>query len=142
MEYKIKNLCDTLGFGVSKFYKLKQDLDCSIPEQNRMEYYYRSGRNFYITEKGFQWFKSFAGSSTQNGTSQQSSAKPNNSISLYQEKIIQSYEKRIEFLEEENKKLLDIIAFKEQKEIVSTTQRLETGEKHSFFAKFLDVFKK
>ena len=35
MEYKIKSLCDDLGFGVSKFYSLKKILDDSIPEQNR-----------------------------------------------------------------------------------------------------------
>ena len=58
MNYKIKEVCNILGFGVSKFYKLKNILDNSIPEQNRLEYYYNEGRNFFVTEKGFEWFKS------------------------------------------------------------------------------------
>ena len=51
MEYKIKDVCKTLNFGVSKFYRLKEFLDNSIPEQNRTEFYYNKGRNFYITDK-------------------------------------------------------------------------------------------
>ena len=137
MDYKIKELCNKLGFGVSKFYSLKELLDSSIPEQNRMEYYYNKGRNFYITEKGYSWFESNLDNKTK--TRYKSN---NDDIVIYQNQIIDIYKQRIEYLESENKRLLDIISFKEQKELTKDIKYIDSSDKVSFWDKFLNKFKK
>lgn len=136
MEYKIKDLCNQLNFGVYKFYKLKDILDNSIPEQNRIEYYYNKGRNFYITEKGFYWFKNNIESTNirQNST--------NSDIAIYQNQIIEIYKQRIEYLESENKRLLDIISVKEQKELAKDMKYIGNNENVSFWDKLFYKFKK
>ena len=136
MEYKIKDLCNQLNFGVYKFYKLKDILDNSIPEQNRIEYYYNKGRNFYITEKGFEWFKNNIESTNirQNST--------NRDIAIYQNQIIEIYKQRIEYLENENKRLLDIISVKEQKELAKDIKNIGNNEATSFWDKFFNKFKR
>ncbi len=136
MEYKIKDLCNQLNFGVYKFYKLKDILDNSIPEQNRIEYYYNKGRNFYITEKGFEWFKNNIESTNirQNST--------NIDIAIYQNQIIEIYKQRIEYLENENKRLLDIISVKEQKELAKDIKYIGNNETTSFWDKFFNKFKR
>lgn len=136
MGYKIKDLCNQLNFGVYKFYKLKDILDNSIPEQNRIEYYYNKGRNFYITEKGFDWFKNNIESTNirQNST--------NSDITIYQNQIIEIYKQRIEYLENENKRLLDIISVKEQKELAKDIKYLGNNETISFWDKLFHKFKK
>ena len=136
MEYKIKDLCNQLNFGVYKFYKLKDILDNSIPEQNRIEYYYNKGRNFYITEKGFEWFKNNIESTNirQNST--------NIDIAIYQNQIIEIYKQRIEYLENENKRLLDIISVKEQKELAKDIKYIGDSETMSFWDKLFHKFKR
>lgn len=139
MDYKIKEVCNILGFGVSKFYKLKNILDNSIPEQNRIEYYYNEGRNFFVTEKGFEWFKSNLDNIY---ISKSSSNNNSNSVVLYQNQIIEMYKQRIEYLENENKRLLDIISVKEQRELANDVKKLNSNENNSFFSKFFDKFKR
>jgi hypothetical protein len=139
MEYKIKDLCSTLNFGVYKFYKLKDVLDNSVPEQNRIEYYYNKGRNFYITEKGFDWFKNNAENLKDKNIRQSST---NNNISIYQNQIIEIYKQRIEYLENENKRLLDIISVKEQKELAKDIKYIGNNETVSFWDKLFNKFKK
>lgn len=74
------------------------------------------------------------------------SASSDGSVILYQEKLIQSYEERISFLEEENKKLLDIISLQNQTELAKNIEPLQvsSGEnKNNFFwTKFWQKFKK
>lgn len=135
MEYKIKDVCNELGFGVCKFYKLKEILINSIPEQNRTEYFYNNGRNFYITDKGFEWFKE---NNKNNNNFRQNSTKELNS---YTNEIIDLYKKRIEYLENENKRLLDIITLKEQKELAKDVKKLGTAETNSIFSKIINKFK-
>ena len=139
MYYKIKEVCNILGFGVSKFYKLKNILDNSIPEQNRIEYYYNEGRNFFVTEKGFEWFKSNLDNIY---ISKSSSNNNSNSVVLYQNQIIEMYKQRIEYLENENKRLLDIISVKEQRELANDVKKLNSNENNSFFSKIIDKFKR
>ena len=139
MDYKIKELCNTLGFGVSKFYKLKEMLDNSIPEQNRIEYYYSEGRKFFVTEKGFEWFKSNLDNIS---VSKSSSNNNSNSVVLYQNQITEIYKQRIEYLENENKRLLDIISFKEQKELTKDIKYIDNNDKISFFNRIINKFKK
>lgn len=140
MEYKIKNVCNELNIGVSKFYSLKKILDNSIPEQNRTEYYYNVGRNFYITEKGFNWFKNNLNVSTKIDFEN-----TNNSfidVTIYQNQIIEIYKQRIEYLENENKRLLDIISVKEQKELAKDINYVGNNSSLSFWDKLFNKFKK
>ena len=139
MEYKIKDVCNTFNFGVSRFYKMKENLDNSIPEQNRIEYYYNKGRNFYITDKGFEWFKNNLDNFSKSQTIKNDSS---NDITIYQNQIIEIYKQRIEYLENENKRLLDIISVKEQKELAKDIKYIGNNETTSFWDKFFNKFKK
>ena len=139
MDYKIKDLCSTVDFGVSKFYKLKENLDNSIPEQNRTEYYYNKGRNFYITDKGFEWFKNNLDNVSKSQTIKNNSS---NNITIYQNQIIEMYKQENEYLKQENKRLLDIISVKEQKELAKDIKYIGNNENISFWDKFFNKFKK
>ena len=126
MEYKIKNVCNELNIGVSKFYGLKKILDKSIPEQNRTEYYYNVGRNFFITDKGFEWFKNNLNISIKNDFNIKSNI--SNNVTIYQNQIIEMYKQEKEYLKQENKRLLDIISVKEQKELAKDIKFIGNSE--------------
>lgn len=140
MEYKIKNVCNELNIGVSKFYCLKKILDNSISEQNRIEYYYNVGRNFFITDKGFEWFKNNLYISIKNDFDNKSNI--SNDVTIYQNQIIEIYKQRIEYLENENKRLLDIISVKEQKELAKDIKYFENNKNVSFWDKLFNKFKR
>lgn len=126
--------------GVSKFYRLKDNLDHSVPEQNRTEYYFNKDNKFFITEKGFDWFKNNTDNLKINNKRQNST---NNDIVLYQNQVIQMYKERIEYLESENKRLLDIIAFKEQKEQFKTLNDINNSNNSiGFFERLKNRFRK
>ena len=140
MEYKIKNVCNELNIGVSKFYGLKKILDNSISEQNRTEYYYNVGRNFFITDKGFEWFRNNLNISIKNDFDIKSNF--SNDVTIYQNQIIEIYKQRIEYLENENKRLLDIISVKEQKELAKDIKYIGNSEPMSLWDKLFHKFKK
>lgn len=127
-------------FGVSKFYRLKDDLDRSVPEENRTEYYFIKNNKFFITEKGFDWFKKNK-DNIKIKDSRQFSTK--NEILIYQNQVIDMYKQRIEYLESENKRLLDIIAFKEQKEQFKALNDVkDSNNVFSFFDRLKNHFRK
>lgn len=143
MEYKIKQVCNSLNIGVSKFYRLKSKLDCSVPEQNRMEYYYYSGRNCFITQKGYEWFNSHNFfNSPVNSSTPSNNTTLSNDIIIHQNQVIDLYKQRIEYLENENKRLLDIISIKEQKELAKDFKTIESSSNSSFLNRFFSKFKK
>ena len=126
--------------GVSKFYRLKDNLDHSVPEQNRTEYYFNKDNKFFITEKGFDWFKNNTDNLKINNKRQNST---NNDIVLYQNQIIDIYKQRIEYLENEHKSLLDIIAFKEQKQQFKALNDVkDSNNVFSFFDRLKNHFRK
>ena len=63
-------------------------------------------------------------------------------IVLYQNQIIDIYKQRIEYLENENKRLLDIISVKEQKELAKDIKYIGDSETMSFWDKLFHKFKK
>lgn len=140
MEYKIKNICNEFNIGVSKFYGLKKVLDNSIPEQNRTEYYYNVGRNFFITDKGYEWFKNNLNISIKNDFDSKSNI--SSDVTIYQNQIIEIYKQRIEYLENENKRLLDIISLKEQKELAKDIKYIGNNDTKSFWDKLFNKFKR
>lgn len=142
MDYKINNICDILSIGKSTIYKRIGVLKKDIPEENwsNNEYfYYTDSHKLFITEKGFEFIKNFKENFSNNNFRQNST---NFSVDIYRNQLIEIYEKRIEYLENENKRLLDIISFKEQKELAKDTKFLDNTEKKSFLNSIFNRFKK
>lgn len=139
MDYKISNICTDLGIGKSTVYKRIDILKQSIPETNwkKNEYFYYTDNNkLFFTEKGFKYIRDFK-INTDNIRQNVSS-----DITIYQNQIIEIYKQRIEYLENENKRLLDIISVKEQKELAKDIKYIGNNETTSFWDKFFNKFKR
>lgn len=139
MDYKISSICSSLGIGKSTIYKRINVLKQSIPELDwkRNEYfYYTEDNKLFFTEKGFSYIKDFK--VKHNNIKHNSS----NDVSLYQNQIIEIYKQRIEYLENENKRLLDIISFKEQKEMTKDIKYIDDSKNVSFLNRIFGKLKK
>lgn len=142
MEYRISNICSDLSIGKSTVYKRIELLKKDIPETDwkKNEYFYYTENNkLFITEKGFEYIKNFNSNNSADNVRQNST---NNEIVLYQNQIIEIYKQRIEYLESENKRLLDIISVKEQKELAKDIKYIGNNENLSFWDKLIYKFKK
>lgn len=142
MEYRISNICSDLSIGKSTVYKRIELLKQSIPEMDwkRNDYFYYTEKNkLFITEKGFEYIKNF--NSKKDNIRQSSTI---NDISIYQNHLIEMYKNRIEYLENENKRLLDIISVKEQRELAKDVKVLgnnSNNTNNSLFSKIFSKFK-
>lgn len=142
MEYRISNICSDLSIGKSTVYKRIELLKKDIPETDwkKNEYFYYTENNkLFITEKGFEYIKNFNSNNSTDNVRQNST---NNEIVVYQNQIIEIYKQRIEYLENENKRLLDIISVKEQKELAKDIKYIGKSENVSFWDKIIYKFKK
>ena len=140
MDYKISDICNDLGIGKSTIYKRIEIIKSIVPETEwkRNEYFYYTDRNkLFITEKGYDFIKQ---NKTKSDNIRHNST--NNDISIYQNQIIDMYKLRIEYLEQENKRLLDIISVKEQKELAKDIKYIGDSETMSFWDKLFHKFKK
>lgn len=136
MEYKIIDICNSLGIGKSTLYKRIEVLKKDIPEEDwkKNSYFYYTDKNkLFFTEKGFAFIRDFK---TKKDNIRQNNA---DYISIYQEQIINIYKERITYLENENKRLLDIISVKEQKELAKDIKYLDSSsERTSKFKTFFN----
>lgn len=142
MEYRISNICSDLSIGKSTVYKRIELLKQSIPETDWKKndyFYYTENNKLFITEKGFEYIKNFNNKNSTDNIRQDSI---NNEIVVYQNQIIEIYKQRIEYLENENKRLLDIISVKEQKELAKDMKYIGNNENVSFWDKLFYKFKK
>ena len=142
MEYRISNICSDLSIGKSTVYKRIELLKKDIPEtdwKNNEYFYYTENNKLFITEKGFEYIKNFNNNNSTFNVRQNST---NNEIVVYQNQIIEIYKQRIEYLESENKRLLDIISVKEQKELAKDIKYIGNNENISFWDKLIYKFKK
>lgn len=142
MEYRISNICSDLSIGKSTVYKRIELLKKDIPEtdwKNNEYFYYTENNKLFITEKGFEYIKNF---NNNNSTANVRQNSTNNEIVVYQNQIIEIYKQRIEYLESENKRLLDIISVKEQKELAKDIKYIGNNETTSFWDKFFNKFKR
>lgn len=142
MEYRISNICSDLSIGKSTVYKRIELLKKDIPEtdwKNNEYFYYTENNKLFITEKGFEYIKNFNNNNSTDNVRQNST---NNEIVVYQNQIIDIYKQRIEYLENENKRLLDIISVKEQKELAKDIKYIGDSETLSFWDKLFHRFKK
>ena len=140
MDYKISDICNDLGIGKSTIYKRIEIIKSIVPETEwkRNEYFYYTDRNkLFITEKGYDFIKQ---NKTKSDNIRHNST--NNDISIYQNQIIDMYKQRIEYLEQENKRLLDLISVKEQKELAKDIKYIGDSETMSFWDKLFHKFKK
>lgn len=140
MDYKISDICNDLGIGKSTIYKRIETIKSIVPETEwkRNEYFYYTDNNkLFITKKGYDFIRH---NKTKSDNVRHSST--NTDISIYQNQIIEIYKQRIEYLEQENKRLLDIISVKEQKELAKDIKYIGDSETMSFWDKLFHKFKK
>lgn len=148
MDYKISDICNSLNIGKSTIYKRIDIIKSIVPETEwkRNEYFYYTDKNkLFITEKGFEFIKQNKTQKTnfrQDNTNNDNIRQNSNDIVLYQNQIIEIYKQRIEYLENENKRLLDIISVKEQKELAKDIKYIGNNENLSFWDKLIYKFKK
>lgn len=139
MDYKISNICSCLGIGKSTIYKRIDTLKQSIPEtdwKNNEYFYYTDNNKLFFTEKGFAYIRDFT-IKTDNVRQNISS-----DVTIYQNQIIEIYKQRIEYLENENKRLLDILSVKEQKELAKDIKFIGNSDTMSFWDKLFNKFKR
>lgn len=142
MEYKMNDICSNLSIGKSTFYSRLETLKKELPEsdwKHNSYFYYNDKNKLFITEKGYDFIKNFKAN---NNKKQQNSTNTINEVSIYQNQIIEFYKQRVEYLENENKRLLDIISFKEQRDLAKDVKTLRSGETNSSFLKFWDRFRR
>lgn len=141
MEYRISNICSDLSIGKSTVYKRIELLKKDIPKTDWKKndyFYYTENNKLFITEKGFEYIKNFNNKNSNCNVKQDF---VNNDVIVYQNQIIEIYKQRIEYLENENKRLVDIISVKEQKELAKDI-KLIGNNNVSFWDKFFNKFKK
>lgn len=142
MEYRISDVCSDLSIGKSTIYKRIELLKKDIPKtnwKNNEYFYYTENNKLFITEKGFEYIKNFNSNKSTYNVRQNS---PNNEIVVYQNQIIEMYKLENEYLKQENKRLLDIISVKEQKELAKDMKYISNNDNVSFWDKFFSKFKR
>ena len=134
-KYTSYELMEMFNIKKGSWYNLKNKFNLDlyaekIINNNKTKYLYN--------EQAFEILKNNCFKTYNNDTIQNNQI---NDITIYQNQIIEIYKQRIEYLETENKRLLDIISVKEQRELAKDVKILGTSENNSFFSRILDKFK-
>lgn len=134
-KYTSYELMEMFNIKKGSWYNLKNKFNLDlyaekIINNNKTKYLYN--------EQAFEILKNNCFKTYNNDTIQNNQI---NDITIYQNQIIEIYKQRIEYLETENKRLLDIISVKEQRELAKDVKILGTSENNSFFSRIVDKFK-
>lgn len=139
MNYKLNDICSNLGIGKSTVYNRIDVLKKEIPESDwkRNDFFYYDNNKLFFTEKGFEFIKDFK---KRNSDNKQNSV---NDVSvIYQNQIIDMLNQRIEYLETENKRLMDILSVKEKRELAKDMKVIESSNTISFLDKIKNMLRK
>ena len=135
-KYTSYELMEMFNIKKGSWYNLKNKFNLDlyaekIINNNKTKYLYN--------EQAFEILKNNCFKTYNNDTIQNNQI---NDITIYQNQIIEIYKQRIEYLENENKRLLDIISVKEQKELAKDIKYIGNNETTSFWDKFFNKFKR
>lgn len=132
-RYTSFELMDIFNIKKGSWYNLKKQLKLDDYSEKVVE---NNKPKFLYNEQAFELLKEKFHFSLDD----EKVSNKNNSISIYQEQIIDMYKKENEYLKQENKRLLDIIAVKEQKEFAKDFKSIGSGQ--SFWDNLFSRFKK
>lgn len=133
------DICSILKIGKSTVYNrlnvLKKNFSDAEIRQNDF-FYYDCNNKLFFTEKGFDYLKNFKSNVSSNSN--------HNDVILYQNKLLLEYKSRIDYLENENKKLLDLLSIKEQLEIAKNVKNIDSYNvsNSSIFSRISNFFKR
>lgn len=142
MDYKISDICSILSIGKSTIYSRIEYIKKEIPEsdwRNNSYFYYNDKNKLFFTKKGFNFIKDFKSKNKNKNTIRQDST--GDIVLIYQNQLIDMYKQRIEYLENENKRLLDIISVREQRELAKDIKKLKSSKREGFLSGFINKFK-
>ena len=135
-KYTSFELMEIFNIKKGSWYNLKKQLNLDLYAEKVFE---NKKPKFLYNEQAFELLKDkFSMCFTDNKFENKST----NDITIYQNQIIEIYKQRIEYLENENKRLLDIISVKEQKEIAKDIKYIGDSETMSFWDKLFHKFKR
>lgn len=134
-KYTSSELMKIFNIKKGSWYNLKNKFNLDlyaekIIENNKTKYLYN--------EQVFEILKSNCSSSCTDCNDSNNSS----NIVVYQNQIIEMYKKENDYLKQENKRLLDIIAVKEQKELAKDIKQIGHNETVSLWYKLFHKIKK
>ena len=135
-KYTSYELMEIFNIKKGSWYNLKNKFNLDlyaekIIDNNKTKYLYN--------EQAFEILKNNCSKSYNSDNNKDSQI---NDISIYQNKIIEMYKQENEYLKQENKRLLDIISVKEQKELAKDIKYIGHSDTMSFWDKLFNKFKR
>lgn len=135
-KYTSYELMKIFNIKKGSWYNLKNKFNLDlyaekIVDNNKTKYFYN--------EQAFEILKNNCSLSYANDNNIDNQI---NNVTIFQNQIIEIYKQRIEYLENENKRLLDIISVKEQKELAKDVKCISNNETTSFWDKLFNKFKR
>ena len=135
-KYTSYELMEIFNIKKGSWYNLKNKFNLDlyaekIIDNNKTKYLYNE-QAYEILKNNC--FKSYNSNNNNDGQI--------NEVAIYQNQIIEMYKQENEYLKQENKRLLDIISVKEQKELAKDIKYIGNSDTMSFWDKLFNKFKK